>query len=301
MRWKKLGQVFCPQDNFPWMKSHAANPVAESLGGDLFRIYFTCRDGQNRSHIASLDLDINDPRKLLRLDDEPLLGPGKLGTFDDSGAALGCVLDIGGTKFLYYLGWNLGVTVPWRNSIGLAVLPPGEKRFMRVSEAPILDRNALDPFSLSYPWVLREGGRWRMWYGSNLSWGVDQRDMDHVIKYAESADGFAWTPTGRISIGLEPPGEYAVAKPCVLRDRDCYRMWYAHRGPAYRIGYAESPDGLDWRRKDENVGIDVAEEGWDSGMIEYASVFDHGGQRYMLYNGARYGATGFGLAMLEQP
>ncbi|MDR0233611.1 MAG: hypothetical protein LBI31_02235 [Zoogloeaceae bacterium] len=35
-------------------------------------------------------------------------------------------------------------------------------------------------------------------------------------------------------------------------------------------------------------------------MIEYSIVFDHGRQRYMLYNGNGYGKTGFGLAVLEQ-
>jgi hypothetical protein len=34
-------------------------------------------------------------------------------------------------------------------------------------------------------------------------------------------------------------------------------------------------------------------------MIEYPFVFDHGGARYMLYNGNGYGRSGVGLAVLE--
>jgi hypothetical protein len=34
-------------------------------------------------------------------------------------------------------------------------------------------------------------------------------------------------------------------------------------------------------------------------MIEYPAVFDVEGRRYMLYNGADYGRTGVGLAILE--
>jgi len=34
-------------------------------------------------------------------------------------------------------------------------------------------------------------------------------------------------------------------------------------------------------------------------MIEYPYVFDHGGEKYMLYNGDSYGRTGFGIAVLE--
>ena len=49
----------------------------------------------------------------------------------------------------------------------------------------------------------------------------------------------------------------------------------------------------------KNSGIDVSDDGWDSEMICYPFVFDHKGERYMLYNGNDYGKTGFGLAILE--
>ena len=76
-------------------------------------------------------------------------------------------------------------------------------------------------------------------------------------------------------------------------------MWFSCRGRTYRIGYAESADGRSWLRADERAGIGVSESGWDSESIEYPHVFDHGGRRYMLYNGNGYGKTGFGLAVLE--
>jgi predicted GH43/DUF377 family glycosyl hydrolase len=282
------------------MVSHAANPAAEVLGGRRIRVYFTSRDRYNRSHIGVLETDLREPTRLLYLSDEPLLRPGPAGTFDDSGAAVGCVVVRGARRHLYYLGWNLGVTVPWRNSIGLALSDGDFPRFEKYSMAPIVDRGPVDPFSLSYPLVRVEDGAWRMWYGSNLAWGPSQSDMAHVIKYAESNDGLAWRRDGRIAIGLGRAGEYAIAKPWVLKDAERYRMWYSHRGPSYRIGYAESVDGLTWRRLDDRVGIDVSSSSWDSDMIEYASVVDVDGDRFMLYNGNGYGRTGFGLAVLEQ-
>ena len=50
MHWRKLGRVFAADGRHDWMHSHAANPVAEHRGGDDFRIYFGCRDRQNRTH-----------------------------------------------------------------------------------------------------------------------------------------------------------------------------------------------------------------------------------------------------------
>jgi hypothetical protein len=140
-----------------------------------------------------------------------------------------------------------------------------------------------------------------MWYGSNLKWGREEEEMNHVIKYAYSTDGIRWFRSGRICIGLEHEGEYAVSKPVVVRIGDCYRMWYSFRraGPVkgYRIGYAESADGLAWVRRDDIAGISVSEQGWDSEMVCYPFVFAYRDKLCMLYNGNGYGKTGFGLAI----
>jgi hypothetical protein len=212
---------------------------------------------------------------------------------------MGCIISVDQTKYLYFLGWNLGVTVPWRNSIGLAISNNDSVNFVKYQKAPIIDRGPADPYSVSYPAVLREDGVWKMWYGSNLAWGALQSEMAHVIKYAESTDGIHWNRQNVIAIGFKNSNEYAISKPCVLKDQNKYKMWYSYRGTAYRIGYAESEDGKVWERMDDNAGIDVSESGWDSEMIEYPCVFDYNGERYMLYNGNRYGKTGMGLAVLE--
>lgn len=294
-KWKKLGHVFCPDKVSDWMYSHAANTIAINLHDDIFRIYFSCRNKTNNSHIGYIEVDIFNPTKILKIADTPILEPGAVGLFDDSGVSLSCIVDIAGKKHLYYLGWNLGVTVPWRNSIGLAIQNDNGS-FTRKSLAPLLDRNDADPYSISYPFVLFDEGIYRMWYGSNLSWGAKQEEMAHLIKYAESTDGINWMREGRIALNFKNDGEYAMSRPFVVKEDGIYKMWYSYRGKAYRIGYAESPDALNWTRKDEEVGIDVSKEGWDSETVEYPFIFDHKGERYMLYNGNAYGKTGFGLA-----
>ncbi|TXC88859.1 hypothetical protein [Paraburkholderia azotifigens] len=302
MRWRKLGNVFCAAGEHPWMLTHAANPVVEWRHGDVFRIYFSARDAQRRAHIGYVDIDLNAPQIILSLSDTPVIAPGETGLFDDSGTSMGCLVHHNGKRHLYYLGWNLGVTVPWRNSIGLAVSEGADSPFVKVSRAPIIDRSETDPFSISYPWVLIDGDRWRMWYGSNLSWGTGtrQEEMSHLFKYAESDDGHTWRRDGAIALPFKDETEYAMSKPTVVRDADLYRMWYSYRGNAYRIGYAESPDGVSWTRRDELAGIGPSESGWDVDTVCYPCVFDHGGERFMLYNGSRYGDTGFGLAVLEK-
>jgi predicted GH43/DUF377 family glycosyl hydrolase len=300
-RWQKLRNISLPESTYSWMVSHAANPVPVILdfATSIVRIYFTCRDASNRSHVAFADLDFANDFKVIKVSDAPIISPGLPGEFDDSGAAMGDFYSSGDRNFIYYLGWNLKVTVPWQNSIGLAVSESGEP-FRKISRAPILDRSETDPYSISYPSILKENGVLRMWYGSNLNWGSQQHEMNHVIKYAESTDGIHWNPTGRICIDLEHPGEYALSKPCVLKINDKYCMWYSYRASAgfknYKIGYAQSSNGLDWQRHDNLAGIDVSTDGWDSEMICYPAVFILHGNYYMLYNGNGYGKTGFGIA-----
>lgn len=301
MRWRKLGRVFAPDGSRPWMRTHAANPVPEQLHDGTWRVYFGSRDAAGRTHVCSLDAALTpDGMRVLRVADEPVVSPSPPGPFDDSGASMGCLARDGDRTLLYYLGWNLGVTVPWRNFIGLAVRDRPGGPFVKHSLAPVLDRSPADPFSLTYPCVLRDGPLWRMWYGSSLTWGATEGDRTHAIKAAESADGVEWRRDGAVVVALRESGEWVVNRPWVLRDTDRYRMWYCYRGDRYRIGYAESPDGRAWTRRDGRAGIDVSPGEWDGGMVCYPCVFDAGGGRYLLYNGDGHGRTGFGLAVLEQ-
>lgn len=299
MKWKKLGHVYKPDGTYSWAVSHAANPVAVQVDGDLYRIYFSSRDSSNRSSIAYVVVDLKNPTTVIEHCKKPVLTMGDLGMPDDSGVSIGCIVDFPQGKYLYYMGWNLSVTVPWKNTIGLAIGDNGGNEFKRYSRFPIMDLNEIDPYTISYPWVMKDNGKYRMWYGSNLKWGAEKKDMLHVIKYAESDDGIKWHRSDIISIESKGPHDYAICKPCVIKDKDVYRMWYCHRGEKYRIGYAESKDGIRWNRKDEESGIDVSPEGWDSDMIEYPFVFDHNGKRFMLYSGEAFGASGFGIAVME--
>ena len=78
-------------------------------------------------------------------------------------------------------------------------------------------------------------------------------------------------------------------------------MWYSVRSHSrgYRLGYAESRDGVQWERRDSEVGIDVSESGWDSEMIHCGWIQEAWGRTYLFYNGNDYGATGFGVAVLR--
>ncbi len=300
--WRRQGLLIPAPTSQPWAHTHAALPVADPLGDGQLDVYYSPRDRKGRAHVAVARvqaLGADGELVLVSEEPEPVLSPGTLGAFDESGVTVSCIVHCDGHSFLYFTGWTLGVSVPFYFYVGLAIQRAGETSFKRVSPAPVLERSDVDPYLTASPWVLREHGTWRMWYVSCVDWRVADAQPQHRyhIRYAESDDGILWRRDGRVSIDFADMHEYAISRPCVVRDDDCYRMWFAARGEQYRLGYAESPDGLSWTRSDSAVGLATSPGGWDSDMLAYPSVVALRGRRYLFYNGNDYGRTGIGYAI----
>ena len=296
-RWTKKGLLFAPTGDADWLHSHAALPVVDQIDTG-YRVYFSSRDTRGRAQVGYFETGPTFDA-VTRVSERPVIGLGPLGAFDDSGVTTSWIVNHDNKKYHYYSGWSLGVSVPFYFFIGLAISEDGGETYRRVSPSPILERNEVDPYLTASPCVLVEDGRWRMWYVSGTGWEMKNERPQHRyhIKYAESQDGIEWKREGFVCIDYKSEDEYAISRPCVLKDGDLYRMWYASRGSSYRIGYAESVDGLNWTRKDDESGIDVSASGWDSEMVAYPYVLEHEGDYYMLYNGNDYGKTGIGYAV----
>jgi hypothetical protein len=275
--------------------------VANATAGG-WDLYVAARDARNRAMVARLSLASADGGLVVgEPQGEPALGLGDLGAFDDSGVTLSCVVDDGDRRLLYYSGWSLGVSVPFYFYVGLAASDDGGRTFTRVSRGPILDRDDVDPYLTASPSVLVEGGTWRMWYVSATEWRMvagEPRQRYHV-RYAESEDGIHWRRDGRVCIDYQGAEEYAIGRPCVVKHAGRYRMWFCARGDTYRLGYAESDDGLTWERDDQAAQLVGPSADWEGDSVAYPHVFDDGEALQMLYNGRDYGAGGVGWATLE--
>ena len=311
MNWLKKGVIFTANNNYDWMVSHASLPIVDRVHDDRLRIYFGTRDKQGRSYPGYIEVEARDPQKILYVHDKPILPLGKLGTFDDSGIMPSWIVNVGQTKYLYYIAWNPQVTVSYRVSIGLAISEDGGKTFEKYSEGPICDRETDEPYFNTAPCVLIDGDEWRMWYVSCTGWEVINGwpEPYYHVKYAESSDGISWRRTNVVCIDYEDSNS-AIGRPCVVKEDGLYRMFYSHRGvkdyrtdprQSYRLGYAESPDGIVWSRRDDRVGIERSSSGWDSEMMEYCYLYKHEGNEYLFYNGNGFGKTGFGFAVLREP
>ena len=300
-RWEKMGLIIAPRSELWWMRTHAMNPTPGEVDGSFVKIYFAGRDDRNRSQIGWAAVDLDRDGTIVDFAKEPVLPLGDLGCFDDNGVAPVCIVDVEKRKYLYYVGFKPGGTTRMDLFAGLAVSDDGGMTFGRYSRAPILERNRVNPFINTGPWVICENGLWRMYYVAGKAW-VHPDLPRYNIQYATSEDGLEWHREGHVCIDFKSEDEHALARPFVLKENGVYKMWFAHKGDvskgsAYRIGYAESENGTEWVRDDSYAGINVSDSGWDSDMIEYAVIVSYSGRKFMFYNGNNYGYDGIGLAV----
>lgn len=300
--WKKLGLIYSPFGTHrnPKLLTHAANPLPILIEGDLYRVFYSGRDINNKSSVGAVDIDIVK-RKVIKEHSEPFFEHGPEGSFYANGVSIGNCYTVNGVQYMLFMGWQTPKSGHWRGDIGRLVVTPDLSLLLDGNE-PFMGSDDTDPISLSYPWVQNsEKGGYVMWYGSTSTWDAGNGEMLHVINCAESQDGHNWNREG-LAIPYELGIAQAFSRPTVVGSLKIgFEMWFSYRsggGDKYRIGHAHSIDGKKWKLALEDAGISVSLDDWDSEMIEYPFVFDHKDQRYMLYNGNGYGKTGFGLAIL---
>jgi hypothetical protein len=304
--WQKRGLIYCP-DGQGYFKTHAARPIPYRLDEDTIRLFFSSRDFDDRMLPTFIDVDVHDPSKIKRISEGPLIELGSAGKFDDSGITLGSVVECGNELRFYYTGWKRRRVVSFELSIGLLLWDRTSERCRRAFDGPVLGQDVSHPLLVAGPFVMIENGLFKMWYCSGTDWRFPDGNPEpiYTVFYAESTDGVSWKPSGKPVIEPKFDGE-VISAPWVLRANDRYLMWYSMRGhenraaKSYTIGFAESFDGISWRRDDENVGITRSVSGWDSEMICYPGFYRYGDKMYMFYSGNHVGRGGVGYAVAER-
>jgi predicted GH43/DUF377 family glycosyl hydrolase len=301
MRWVKKGLIWGPSGNSSWAQRWALQPTPLVRADGTIRVFVGMRTHEGVSRVGYVDVDAENPSRVLAVSAEPVLDIGSPGAFDENGVVPCALVERDGKLYLYYAGYQLGQKVRFYVFGGLAISEDGGNSFRRYSRAPIADRNDGELLFRVIHSMMLDEGRWRAWYGAGSEFTLkDGRQLpNYNIRHAEAQDGV--TLSSDFTICVDTAGEeYRVGRPYVIRQGGLYRMFYcagtAERG--YRLAYAESRDGLSWTRKDDEIGIDVSASGWDSEMQAYPSVVTSGARTYLFYNGNNYGEQGFGYAEL---
>lgn len=121
MQWSKLGQIYAAGYIHPKLCSHAANPLPVYLGGDVYRIFFSGRDSENRSSVGFVDVDICS-REVVYVHDCPAFVHGADESFFSHGVSIGNCYEADGKKYILFMGWQCSTGRHWRGDIGRLVL-----------------------------------------------------------------------------------------------------------------------------------------------------------------------------------
>jgi hypothetical protein len=303
MIWVKKGIVYSPISSVPWMQKYGMAPTPIYIPSlEAIRVFMGVTDIGNFGQTSYVDVKATEPTNILYIEtSNPVLDFGNPGTFDDCGAIPSCCIFLNGKYHLYYIGFQRCTKVPFMLFPGLALSDDG-KEFHRYSMAPIIDRARNSYLSFAAPCVIFDDNIYKMWLWIGNSWIKieDKYFLSATIGYAESIDAISWKIISTNCITPESPLEFSIGRPWVVKANNIYKMYYSIRfkKEKYRLGYAESIDGIHWERRDKEIGLDVSADGWDSEMICYPSVITVHDKTYLFYNGNNNGETGFGVAEL---
>lgn len=146
--------------------------------------------------------------------------------------------------------------------------------------------------------VLKNGPLYQMWF---VGW---DNDAIGQVGYATSTNGVDWTKYAGNPVLTVDPGawdETEVGGPRVVFDGSTYHLWYHgfSGGCCDSIGYATSPDGINWTKHPNNPVFGPGLSGdWDDGVIYGTDVLTHSGQLHMWYTGVRAGWVSRGIGYI---
>jgi len=130
-----------------------------------------------------------------------------------------------------------------------------------------------------------DSNRFEMWYTSFTG-----SFPNGGIGFAYSGDGMNWTkhPSAVMTPGATGWDSLFVGAACVIKESGSYKMWYTGWKSITRlprsIGYATSPDGINWTKYSGNPVLSP-QTGWESGGVGYQSVIKVTGGYLMFYTG----------------
>jgi hypothetical protein len=218
--------------------------------------------------------------------DNPVVGIDDVGPWAPLGVPISAVVFDGATYHMWFTGDDEGII--WGDGIGHATSPDGVEWTMDPAN-PVLTTGPdgeWDDQSVTGGAVIHDGATFHMWYaGSN---GDGQN-----IGYVTSPDGSVWTKhQGNPVMEHGPPGSWDdtwLGMDSVIQDGDGFKAWFmGSQGwdGVTSIGYATSPDGIEWTRHPDNPVLepDTSPGSWEADLFNPTVAFD-GTTYHMWYIG----------------
>ena len=217
------------------------------------------------------DATIRQAASLKKYAGNPVLVPGRPGTWDEKGCGCFSVAEINDRLHLYYMA--SGTRNSWR--IGLAISDDGI-RWQRSPANPVLSvgqTGRWDYRAVSMPSVLNDAGQLLMIYsGAGRGGGFGR---------ATSIDGVTWKRHGKAPVMRGVGGSM---DPCLRKINDQYVLWYVgQQGTSFRIFQATSEDGIKWQKNPRPV-LSLGKKGHYDETSHAGPVVLHIGTHYYMFH-----------------
>lgn len=310
MKWDKLGLVYNPAGRgISWAFSHAYIPTPVLITQELIRVFVSFWDEKRVGRLGYVDVSAENPTKVLSVSKFPSLDVGAIGSFDCLGVTpMSTIVDSNDNIYLLYTGWGEHEHYPYTLFTGLAVSDNYGETFSKVLDIPILGptknessiRTAAfikyQPLEEEY-WVWYVGGSEWFHADGKLTPTYDLKllKIKNIYNLYEKEPIECMQADNKLN-------EYGIGRPCVIKENNIYKLFYSSRRykHGYQLGYAESTDGVNWTRLDNQLGIAKSQIGWDSKMQCFSYILKTKYGTYMFYNGNDHGKQGFGVAKLDE-
>jgi hypothetical protein len=295
--WENRGLVFAAP-GVGTMCTHAMLPTPLVLS-DHIRVFMACCDNDLRGRIFRVDLDRDDPLRVIAFDTEPVLDLGAPNSFDEHGVNPSQIVERDGRLLMYYIGWQrVSAEVPYTLFAALAVSEDGGLSFLRHGEGQILHAARGERLFRTAPFVFPEFGCWRMLYiggGEFFDGTGGKRLPTYSLCQARSTDGLTWDDPPLPPL-LEPDharGEIGFGRPVLWHEAGRASLIISRRTMSgYTLQQAtQHGHALKWAAL-----LDRPAGEWDSAMTCFGAPCRAGDWEYLFYNGNRFGRSGFGLA-----
>lgn len=298
---KKFGLIYGPDERMPWASNSCLNPTPMILDENIVRVFFGARDLHGVSRVGFVDLDLENPKKIISVSQRPALDVGRLGAFDDNGVVPCEVIFSHGKLYLFYAGFQLVKNIKFQCYTGLAVSENYGSTFKRVFETPVLDRSSEAMFIKTIHSIMPTSSGFKYWYSAGSSWvGNSNEQYAAYDIYCGEAESLEMLPLSRGKVaGINPlSGQYRIGRSRVTQLEDMYEMTYSYSCTDGRVGsgQAQSKDGVTWCRQDDKFPLTPSQEGWDSQYVLNPAYILRPGRKLYFYNGNNLGFDGFGCA-----
>jgi predicted GH43/DUF377 family glycosyl hydrolase len=250
--------------------------------GNTFRMWY---QGNNSTQPGEVGYATSEDGKAWTKYTDPILRPGPSSSWDNFTVSPGRVVWNGTCYLMWYVGgWNNSL-VPQGSrgsrDIGLAFSNDGAV-WTKYAGNPVLTPS-LGSTYLGYPYVLRFGNTYKMWYSERPQGG------NTYVYYATSQDGIHWTK--RTSPVFS--SQYVRYSPSVIFAGGKYLMFYSEAANSYPyINYATSDDGISWTIGSGNpILISGQQSDWDNADVDNQDAVAFQDTIMLYYSGAHCAST----------